>query len=173
VTDTPQEVEGGGNVVYVKHKLFTYRVPVLDADGEPIVRQDKHGRERTKTSIRHAKRFEALNLDDVPEEEYQRGEALGAFFTDDEVAAIRSGGSSSGEGETEGGASSAPEGLNFDSQDELVAWIQNSTPTVAAVIAAADNDPDKAEALLAAEEEATGGQPRKGVVDGLNKILQQ
>lgn len=172
MTDVQQAAEVSAEVVYVKHKLFTYRVPVLDSGGEPVVVKTRRGVEREKTSIRHAQRFQAINLEDIPEDEYARGQALGAFFSDSEVRAIQSGGTN-GNGEASEASSTAIAGLNYDNQDELVSWIQNQHPTVDAVVGAADNDPDKAEALAAAEEEATGGQPRKGVMDGLNRIMQQ
>ena len=64
-------------------------------------------------------------------------------------------------------------GPDFSSHDTLVGWIQMAKPTVSEVVDAADNDPDKAEAPLAAEKEATGGQPRKGVKQGLEDVLEE
>jgi hypothetical protein len=58
-------------------------------------------------------------------------------------------------------------------QASPVAVEQEPEATVATVVAAAGDDPDKAEALLAAEEEATGGQPRKGVESGLEVLMEE
>jgi hypothetical protein len=78
-----------------------------------------------------------------------------------------------GNGESsESGTQEPPsEGLNYDNHEELVAWIRTQRPTADAVVAAAQNDPDKAEALLDAEVEATGDQPRKSVKEPLEKIM--
>jgi hypothetical protein len=54
---------------------------------------------------------------------------------------------------------------------QLSEWIQESKPTVEETVDAAGDDPDVAAKLLDAENHATGGNPRKGVVDGLNEII--
>jgi hypothetical protein len=161
-----------GQVIYVKHKLFTYQAPVLDGDGNEITVTGKRGQERTKMRTVHVQRFQPIYLDDIPEGEVARGEASGAFFNEDELAKLR--GQAPGESEEQAeGSAEVPEGLNYDDHDALVLWIKEQKPTAAAVVAAAENDPDKAEALLAAEVEATGGQPRKSVKEPLEKIQQQ
>lgn len=43
--------------------------------------------------------------------------------------------------------------------------------TVDQTIALAEDDPEKAKQVLEAEREASGGEPRKGVEDGLSKII--
>lgn len=142
----------------IKHSMFSYSIPKLDEDGEPIIRTTKHGAERPAVRRAHASRFDEV---DIPlDEDVERGEAMGAFFTDEEVAAMK------GESPAAGA-----DGLNFDDQDALVRWIKEEKPNASAVVSAADDDPDKAMALLDAEEEATGGQPRKTVADGLQKVI--
>ena len=54
---------------------------------------------------------------------------------------------------------------------ELAEWIEEDEPTVDETVEAADGDPNVARRLLEAEHLATGGEPRKDVVDGLNKII--
>lgn len=160
-----------GEVVYVKHKLFTFFVPLTDADGEAIVVTGKRGQERNKLKTVHRQRFEAIRLDEIPPDELERGEALGAFFTENELAEQR--GRQEAAAEAAAGATEVPEGgLDYDDHDALVAWIRDQRPTAAAVVAAAGDDSDKAEALLQAEVEATGGQPRKSVKEPLEKIIQ-
>lgn len=57
------------------------------------------------------------------------------------------------------------------SHKELVEWIQEDTPTVPQTVNAAGGDPEQAKRILKAEKEATGGQPRKSLVEGLNAIV--
>jgi hypothetical protein len=171
-----REATDDAEFVYVKHKLFTYRVPVLDAEGNPVIAKSKRNIERAKFRTVHAQRFQAINLDDIPEDELARGEELGAFFTEDELRVLRGGApaasnGSNGEESTEG-TDEVPEELNFDDHDSLVLWIKTQKPTVDAVVAAAGDDPDNAEALLDAENEATGGQPRSSLVTRLKKIIE-
>lgn len=163
-------------VVYVKHVLFTYQVPLLDGNGEQITVRGKRGQERAKYRTVHKKRYEAILLDDIPEEELTRGEEMGAFFTEAELDRMRNraadGSVAEGEDTTLAGSAEVPAELNYDDHDALVLWIKEAKPTAPAVVAAAQNDPDKAEALLDAEVEATGDQPRKSVKDPLEKIIQ-
>jgi dTDP-4-dehydrorhamnose reductase len=163
-----------GEVVFVKHKLFTYNVPVTDADGNEITVTGKRGDERVKLRTVHKQRFEPIYVEDIPEDELARGEALGAFFTEKELAMVRGqqAVAEAGGVPESGEPGEVPEGLDFDDHDALVAWIRTQKPTAAAVVAAAENDSDKAEALLEAENEATGGQPRKSVKEPLEKIIQ-
>jgi hypothetical protein len=157
-----------GVTVKIKHAMFSWREPVLDEDGEQIVVRTKHGRERPKYSNRHAIRGQTVT---VPEEVYDYGMERGAFLTPEEDA-MRDATLAEADTPVLAGAGSAPD-LNYDDQDQLVNWIRDSKPTAPEVIAAADGDPDKAAALMDAEDEATGGQPRKTVMDGLQKIASQ
>lgn len=174
-----EDVTDDTTVVYVKHKLFTYRAPVLDGDGEPIVVTGRRGQTRPKTRMVHVARYEAVNLDDIPEDELERGEALGAFFTEAELAALRQArsggraveGTSNAEAANTGEVAEGLPELDYDDHDALVLWIKTQRPTASAVVAAAYNDSDHAEALLAAEVEATGDQPRKSVKEPLEKII--
>lgn len=180
MTDVAQEPAareelGDKEVVYVKHKLFTFSVPVLDANGEQVVRQNKRGGSRPKFRTVHKQRFEAIDLEEITEDELERGEEAGAFFTEGELSKMRNPGGRPVEGVSsipEVGSDEVPTELNYDDHDALVLWIKNQRPTNAAVVAAAQNDPDKAEALLDAEVEATGDQARKGVREPLEKIIQ-
>lgn len=54
----------------------------------------------------------------------------------------------------------------------VAAWIEEDKPSVSDVVNAADGDAATASKLLEAEGVATGGEPRKGVEEGLNKIIQ-
>jgi hypothetical protein len=58
------------------------------------------------------------------------------------------------------------------SDDELDVWLEEDSPPVKEVIAAAEDDPESAVRLLDAEKRVTDGDPRKGVLDGLTKIIE-
>ena len=118
-------------------------------------RRLKGGVEEDVLSVRHALRGDTV---DIPrDEDVERGERTGTFVPD--------------EVEQESPAVEADAGLDFSSHDALVGWIKKDHPNVNTVVEAADEDPEKAQMLLAAEETATGGQPRKGVSSGLNLII--
>lgn len=120
----------------------------------------KTGQDEEVLSVRHAFFGDVV---DVPRaEDIESGENAGAFEQD--------------EVEQESPVAEEPaatDGPVFDSHDSLVLWIKNTKPSAAAVVAAADNDPDKADQLLAAENEATGGQPRKAVKRDLEAIMEE
>jgi len=93
----------------------------------------------------------------------EKGERLGAFYTDDELAAM--------EEEAAEPATVAAEEPGTMSVDELAAYIEEHKPNVDQTVALADNDPDQAEKVLEAETQATGGVPRAGVEKGLEAII--
>jgi hypothetical protein len=71
-------------------------------------------------------------------------------------------------------ADATPEGDGTVSSDDpasLAEWIKSSKPTVDETVDAAEDDPERAAKLLEAENLATGEQPRRGVVEGLNEII--
>ena len=138
----------------IRAAQFMYYLPT----GE--VRTRKDGTEEEVLSVRHAMHGDTV---DIPrEQDIAAGEAAGAFEPDEEV-----------EQESPVAEPSAAGGPDFSSHDSLVGWLKSERPTVDEVVAAADDDPDKAEALLAAEQEASGGQPRKGVVNGLEALMEE
>jgi hypothetical protein len=140
----------------IRAAQFMYYVPT-----GKFVKNAKTDKEQELMGIRHAFRGDVV---DVPrEEDVERGERGGSFEPEPE------------EVETEVTVDE-PESeemeLDFSDPDSLTSWIQDEQPTTREVVDAADNDPEKAEALLAAENAATGGQPRKSVVSRLRRITQ-
>lgn len=126
--------------------------------GETRFRRD--GTEEDVLSVRHALHGDTV---DIPrDEDIERGERAGAFVPDEVEQASPV--ESQEDDET---------GLDFSSHDALVEWIQDEQPNINQVVTAAEGDAEKAQMLLAAEEEATGGQPRKGVSTALNKIISE
>lgn len=61
--------------------------------------------------------------------------------------------------------------VNTATVDELVDWIRTERPTVNDVVQASGGDPEAAKRLLEAERDASDGEPRKGVVDGLSAVI--
>jgi len=51
-----------------------------------------------------------------------------------------------------------------------IEWLTNESPTVDEVLAQVGDDPARAKAMLEAENNVTGGSPRKGVVEGLEGV---
>jgi hypothetical protein len=93
---------------------------------------------------------------DIPfEDDIVRGERFGAFEDESE------------EEETVVEVGSIAE----MSDDELMTWIKEDKPTVRQVVEAAEGDPELAQRLLDAEDAATGGDSRTGVIQGLTHIV--
>ncbi len=91
---------------------------------------------------------------DFTQEEADRGERLGAFATGSETSTV---------------VAEAPV-LGLESTDaELVTFAKAATVTQ--VLEAADGDPALAQRLLDAEKAATGNEPRKTVVKGLDAVI--
>lgn len=63
--------------------------------------------------------------------------------------------------------------INDATVEELVDWLQNNDPkpTVNDVVQASGGDPRLARKLLEAESQATNGDPRKGVLEGLSAVI--
>jgi hypothetical protein len=132
----------------IRAAQFMYYVPT------GVVRKLKDGAEEEVLSVRHALHGDTVNI--PRDEDVERGERAGAFEVEQESPAVEE---------------QTTTGLQFSDYDALVGWFKDEQPTVTTVISAADGNPDKAQMLLAAENEASGGQPRKGVTTGLNRII--
>jgi hypothetical protein len=134
----------------IKHAQFVYSVEQEAPD--------RSGEMRPRLGRRVAMQGETV---DIPrEEDIERGEEFGAFMTDEDFAA-------EAEGEEE---EEEPEPESEPVYDQLVIWIRDEKPTATKVIAEAKGDPDRANMLMDAEEEASGGHPRKTVMTELEKI---
>lgn len=128
---------------------------------------------------------------DIPrEEDIVRGESLNAFWTPEEAVAhyaamdMQVPWQGSVPELTQAAAETAaePEEIEVELKDlpqqELVDWLMstgqfdgNPKPTVEEVVDASEGDAQLAEKLIAAEKTASGDAPRKGVVDGLQAII--
>lgn len=112
---------------------------------------------------------------DVNDHDLERLEALDAITDADEELPPAGVPRSVAEAEAQAGAEE--DSGEFDASeagdDELVEYLRTQQPNVSETVALAGDDPDLAQRLidaetaLAAEE---GGEPRKGVIDGLERI---
>jgi hypothetical protein len=100
--------------------------------------------------------------------EFHRGMTLRAFLRDDQDINILTGREVPNETGTE---------LQFSARDatdtELINWIKDKGPKVQEVIDASEGDAETAARLLTAEGAATGNDPRKGVVMGLETVVRR
>ena len=97
--------------------------------------------------------------------DYARGMRLNAFLRQGQTI----------EELTSGGVSDTE--LQFSAADatdtELINWIKDEGPRVQQVVDASEGDAETAARLLSAETSATGNDPRKGVVAGLEAVIQR
>ena len=103
--------------------------------------------------------FKLGELVDLNDEDYLRLRAAGAVVDADDVLAL-------GEGNDVELVD-----VRTASVDDLADWIRQEGPTINEVVAASEGEPDLAQKLLEAENDATDGDPRKGVVDGLSSVI--
>lgn len=147
-------------LVRVKHAQFQYFV-----EAGPPKTHKRTGDEVPNLGRRFASRGQIV---DVPrDEDYDSGIASGAI--EDVPASAESDEASDEEAAEE---ELTGEEVDIDSHDDLVIWIRDDKPTATAVIKAAGDDPDRARKLMDAENEASGSQPRKTVMDALRKIAE-
>lgn len=130
---------------------------------------------------RVALRDQVVPISAMTKYDLDRGEALGSFYSDEELAR-ESAGFDAG-----GGAESDEEFvvLGEAGEAELAEYIRSDNPTGKRLIidetlalvnddsVAPDQRVDFAKRLLAAESIATDGDPRDGVVNGLNAIIER
>jgi hypothetical protein len=96
----------------------------------------------------------------------EKGERLGAFYTTAELDAMEEGGDVT-TGEV------APADFSEMGAHELAEYIEKNQPNVSDTIALAGNDADAAKRVLEAENIVTDNDPRKGVVDGLQRVISE
>lgn len=135
------------------------------------------GQEEDRLIQRFANQNDKVTL--VLASDYNRGVEFGAFYTDDEVATYEariSGSVGVLDGEDiENGPANVPDLDDEGLADWLTATGQfdgHKKPNADEVVAAAGGDRELASRLLTAEERASGGDPRKGVKDGLSKVIE-
>jgi len=156
LADYQSPEEYSGDTRTIKHLMFPWLVETESPmfPGESILTE------------RVANRGEEVTVEELGPLALEKGERLGAFFTDAELEAMKE----------EAEAAEAPaevEATNPGSMsvDELADYIEEHKPNVDQTVALADNDPEQAQKVLDAETQATGGVPRAGVEKGLEAII--
>jgi hypothetical protein len=147
--------------VQIRHAQFHYYVETEGVNRET-------GEKVPRLARRIATRDQVV---DIPrQEDIDRGEAYHAFYTEDDYAeqereAAEAAGDDIADATTDGPAS--------HEYDDLVAWIRDAKPNAARVVEEAGTDGELAQLLIDAENEASGGDPRKSVTEPLTKIASQ
>lgn len=129
----------------IRHVSFSFREEANDPvrPGEKIIIERK---------VPRGARVDIPFADDIA-----RGEKFGAFESE------------SGDGEQVAEVTS----IRDLSDEELIFWIKEDHPKVSEVVDAAEGDTELARRLLDAEDTATGGDSRKGVIEGLTAVVGQ
>lgn len=156
---SPKEYAGQGDTRVVRNLIFTYIVEVPSPDGVGSVR---HPRE--------AARGTELTIDQMGTIGLKKGEESHAFYTSDELDMMERTGS-------ESVAASEVEDISSLGEQELAEWITEGKDGGAwsadEVLEAVGNDKELAHRMLAAENIASDGDPRKGLTAGLTRIIEQ
>jgi hypothetical protein len=138
----------------IKHLMFPWLVEAPNtahADGPNVLKE------------RVGVQGEVVSIEELGPLALERGERLGSFYTDAELA-----------GPATAEAAAVGETASNTSEwgvPELVQYIETNKPNVDDTIALAQGDPDAAKRVLEAEDEATGGDPRSGVTKGLTAVI--
>lgn len=163
-TEPAEEQEGGGpkslsgkelKVVTVAARAFPYRV------------EEEHSYEPGKLVYQDRTAYRGDEIQVLPFD-FDRGHRLNAFLKAGQKV------EDLGTGMT---AATSQTALPFSAKDatdtELINWIKDGSPTVQDVVDASEGDPEVASRLLTAETAATGNDPRKGVIAGLEAVVQR
>lgn len=94
---------------------------------------------------------------DFPEDAIEAGEAMDAFFSEDDG--------------TEDGEGTAAFDFSEASVEDIAEYIEEEHPTVQELIDATEGNTEVAQKILDAENAATGQDPRKTLVEGLAEVI--
>jgi hypothetical protein len=159
----------------VRIREVPYKVIVEDALGGQSIQYDTAYGPGWPANLPTERLAREPDLDpEVADEEYRLGQVV-EFMNDDYVRLSNAGAIVGVDKQTtqvlENQNAQAQEGFGSKSVEELEQWIREDKPTVNEVVAASNGDHDTAMRLLEAESNAQDGDPRKGVVDGLQSVM--
>jgi hypothetical protein len=156
---SPKEYASQGDTRVVRNLIFTYVVEVPSPDGVGVVRQPREAPRGTELTV------EQMGLIGL-----SKGEEAHAFYTSDELDMMESTGS-------ETVAPSQVSDISSLGEHELAEWITTGKDGAAwsadEVLEAVGSDKELAHRMLAAENIASDGDPRKGLTAGLTRIIEQ
>lgn len=153
----------------IRHAGFVYHKPnvSIGPDGKKV------------TTWHPVMAYRNETVDIEQESDLAAGDAAGAFYTKDyypkghDYEGVPRG-LNLGLADGQFTDSDVPDGddtpdILSESDEEIAAWVGRSS--VAKVVEAAGEDPEKAAKLIEAEETASGGDPRKTLISALDKIV--
>lgn len=152
--------------VKIKHGLFYYHEPVMRIVG---------GEEKSVLVERLAFHGEEVTL--TRDADIERGNEVGAFFTDEELKQMEEASAPPSPDENPEETTRDPKELD---DEDLVDWLMGTgefdghkKPTAAEVVDAIGDDAEFGERVLDAEETASGGNPRKAVVEHVESLTEE
>lgn len=152
--ESPDDYANQPDTRTIKHLMFPWMVEAPNpthADGPNILKE------------RVAQQGEVVTIEELGTLALEKGERLGSFYTDAELA-----------GPPVAAQLTAGEESSNTSEwgvPELVQYIETNKPNVDDTVALAQGDPEAAKRVLEAETEATDGDPRAGVTKGLAAVI--
>lgn len=156
---SPKEYAGQGDARVVRNLIFTYVVAVPSPDGVGTVRHPREAARGTELTI------EQMGLIAL-----KKGEEAHAFYTSDELDMMESTG-------RETPTPDAGTDISALGEQELAEWLafgkDGNAWSADEVLESVGEDKELAHRMLAAENIASDGDPRKGLTQGLTRIIEQ
>jgi len=156
--ESPDEYDEQGDTRVIRDISFAYLVEVKDPSGNSVLES------------RDALRDAVVTVDQIGLAALMKGEKWHSFYTTAELARKNQTGDASEPVEAEANLSELGE-------FELAEWLATNNPetgrvwTIDDVLERVGDDKDLANRMLAAENIAQDGDPRDGLVKGLNRII--
>lgn len=112
-------------------------------------------------------------VDITDDYDLQRGEEQDAFMSADELKAFQSEGTPYDTVQTQDASEAAPFDWENATPEDMADYMEENSLNVNQVLEVAHAHPDKLDEILEAEGIVTGDSPRKGVVEGVERIANQ
>lgn len=157
---SPDEYADQGDTRVIRDLLFGYTVEQEDAVG---------GRSIMATE---ASRGDEVTIEQIGMLALQKGEANHSFYTTREIEAIRNPAAM-----RDAASEVTWDNLSAQGEYELAEWLKTpdpesgKEPTINDILEAVGEDKELAHRMLQAENIATDGEPRKGLEEGLARII--
>lgn len=153
--ESPAEYADQGDVRVVRNLQFSYLAATTGLDNNQVL-----------TPI-DLPRDSEVNVDQIGLLALQRGEKHHEFYTTAELEALRRPAQSDAAVQ----AAITSGDLSELGEYELAEWIKETQPTINDVLEHVGEDKEFAHRMLQAENIATDGEPRRGLEEGLSRII--